>query len=208
MSIKSNSKCAQCRRAGEKLMLKGEKCLGPKCALTKRNYPPGVHGTGRKRFKISGYGKQLREKQKVKRMYGILERQFANYVAEAEKKVGDTGKFLITYLESRLDNVVYRMGLSQARISARQIVSHGHVMVNGRKVDIPSYRVKVGDTVALRENAKNKKIFQGIGERLVKFETPSWLSLDVKTLSARILNVPMLENPNFNSKVIIEFYSR
>ncbi|PIT88757.1 MAG: 30S ribosomal protein S4 [Candidatus Magasanikbacteria bacterium CG10_big_fil_rev_8_21_14_0_10_36_32] len=208
MSLKTNSKCAQCRRAGEKLMLKGEKCLGPKCPMSKRSYPPGMHGPNQKHAKISNYGKQLREKQKVKRMYGILEKQFSNYVIEASKKVGDTGKHLISSLESRLDNVVYRMGLGKSRISARQIVSHGHIMVNGKKLDVPSARVKVGDVVALREGAKNKKEFQGILEKLAKVEAPVWLGLDAKVASAKVLNTPTAENPMFNAKVIIEFYSR
>ncbi len=208
MSLKTNSRCAQCRRAGEKLMLKGEKCLGPKCPMTKRSYPPGMHGPDQKHVKISGYGKQLREKQKVKRIYGILEKQFSNYVAEAAEKVGDTSKYLLSYLESRLDNVVYRMGLCKSRITARQIVSHGHIMVNGKKLDVASARVRVGDVVALRDGAKNKKEFQGISEKLVKVEAPVWLGLDAKTASAKILNMPMVENPIFNAKAIIEFYSR
>lgn len=208
MSQKTNSKCAQCRRAGEKLMLKGEKCFGPKCPLNKRNYPPGMHGPDSKRAKSSGYGKQLREKQKVKKIYGLLERQFANYVAEAESKVGDTSKYLLTYLESRLDNVVYRMGICKSRIAARQVVSHGHIAVNGRKIDIPSYRVRVGDAIALRDNAKNKPAFQTLSERLAKVEPPAWLSVDAKMASARVLNTPIADNPIFNAKSIIEFYSR
>lgn len=208
MSIKINSKCAQCRRATEKLMLKGDKCLGPKCPLGKRNYPPGMHGPDQKRAKISGYGKQLREKQKVKKIYGILERQFANYVAEAESKVGDTSKYLLSYLESRLDNVVYRMGFCKSRIAARQVVGHGHITVNGRKTDIPSYRVRVGDVIALRESDKNKTSFQSIGERLAKAEPPSWIGIDAQTVSAKILNTPIADNPIFNANSIIEFYSR
>lgn len=208
MSEKINTKCAQCRRAGEKLMLKGEKCLTPKCPMNKRNYPPGMHGLNQKRTKMSGYGRQLKEKQKVKRVYGLIERQFANYVNEAAKKVGDTGKLLVASLESRLDNVVFRAGFAKSRLTARQLVNHGHFTVNGRKVDIPSYRVKSGDVVAVKESAKNKKGMQGLEERLAKAEYPSWIGVDAKTLSAKVLNIPTLENPNFNPATIIEFYSR
>lgn len=189
-------------------MLKGEKCLGPKCPFGKRNYAPGVHGPNSRRSKLSGYGKQLKEKQKVKRIYGLLERQFSNYVAEAQGKVGDTSKWLTQYLESRLDNVVYRAGLSKARFGARQLVSHGLITVNGAKVDIPSFRVKPGMVVAIKEGAKKKKGVENIGEHLAKAEFPSWISVDVKALSAKVLNAPTLENPNFNAQSIIEFYSR
>lgn len=189
-------------------MLKGEKCLSPKCPMNKRNYPPGMHGPNQKRTKMSGYGRQLKEKQKVKRVYGLIERQFANYVAEASNKVGDTSKLLIACLESRLDNVVFRAGFAKSRLTARQLVTHGHFTVNGRKVDIPSYRVKSGDVVAIKELAKNKKGMQGLEERLAKAEYPSWISTDAKTLSAKVLNAPVLENPNFNPASIIEFYSR
>jgi len=201
-------KCSQCRRAGEKLFLKGDRCAGPKCSMLKRNFPPGAHGPTQKHSKVSNYGKQLKEKQKAKRIYGILERQFENYVTEASRKTGDTGKFLVSFLESRLDNVVYRMNLGKSRTLARQIVNHGHVTVNGEKVNIPSYRVRVGDKVALSERSKKKKAYENISERLSKVETPSWLSLEAKEVSAKVLNAPTLDNPNFNSKTIIEFYSR
>ncbi|MDD4476786.1 MAG: 30S ribosomal protein S4 [Patescibacteria group bacterium] len=206
---RDTKQCAKCRRAGEKLFLKGEKCFGPKCPLLKRNYPPGMHGSEAKHHsKLSGYGKQLREKQKAKRIYGIMERQFANYVAEASKKVGNTGIILINYLESRLDNAVYRMGLGKSRQSARQIVSHGHITVNGRKVDVPSFRVKVGQIIALKESSKNKPAFTNIEERLAKAEAPSWISVDAKKVSAKITSDPVKEEPEFDAKTIIEFYSR
>lgn len=201
-------KCAQCRRAGEKLFLKGDKCSGPKCTILKRNFPPGMHGPDQRHAKMSSYGKQLKEKQKVKRIYGILERQFANYVAEASKKTGDTSKILLNYLEARLDNVIYRLGLAKSRTLARQVVAHGHIIVNGKKVDIPSYRVRVGETVGLSEKGKGKKGFENMEEKLAKVEAPSWLGLEAKTASAKVLNSPSLENPNFNAKAIIEFYSR
>ena len=210
MAIEFTDKCSRCRRAGQKLFLKGEKCTGPKCPLLKRNYAPGVHGTTKKggARKASVYGKQLFEKQKAKEMYGLRERQFANYVAEAAKKTGDTSKFLITYLESRLDNIVYRMGLGKSRKNARQIVSHGHITVNGRKVNIPSFRVKVGDEVALSEKSKASLLFDKITDKLAKVEAPGWLNLDAKKVSAKVLNTPTFDQAGFNAKSIIEFYSR
>ncbi|HLD61186.1 MAG TPA: 30S ribosomal protein S4 [Patescibacteria group bacterium] len=191
-----------CRKFGEKL------CDSPKCPVSRRSYPPGVHGPSRKRPKISGYGKQLLEKQKVKRIYGILERQFSNYVAEASKKTGDTSKFLLTYLESRLDNVVYRTGLANSRAAARQLVNHGHIVVNGGKVTIPSFRVKVSDQITLRDRSKASKLFEGRGETIAKKDFPSWLIVDSKSLSAKVLNTPTVENPNFDANAIIGFYSR
>ena len=158
MTQELDSKCSKCRRASEKLFLKGEKCMGPKCPLLKRNFPPGQHGSSGKHKKPSSYGRQLAEKQEAKRHYGLRERQFANYVAEAARKTGDTSKYLINYLEARLDNAVYRMGFAPSRSMARQIVSHGHITVNGKKLDIASYRVKVGDEIALSAKAKGKKV--------------------------------------------------
>jgi len=208
MSKVFDSICSQCRRAGGKLFLKGEKCLGPKCPLIKRNYIPGQHGPTAKNKKLSGYGKQLREKQQAKKMYGLREKQFANYVAEASRKTGDTSKYLVDYLESRLDNVVFRMGLTYSRATARQLVNHGHIIVNGKKVDIPSYRVKAGDEVGVGEISKGKKVFEKISEQLSKIEAPSWIHVDTKKIAGKILNSPVLDNPSFNPKAIIEFYSR
>jgi len=208
MSQKVNSKCAQCRRAGEKLMLKGDKCVGPKCPFVKRSYPPGMHGPDKKRVKISGYGKQLKEKQKIKRIYGMLERQFSNLVAEASLKEGDTSKILTSYLESRLDNAVFRAGFAKSRLSARQLVSHGLITVNGRRVDVPSFRAKPGMIIAVKENKKKKRIMENLSERIAKAELPSWVSVNPEALSAKILNEPVLENPNFNAQSIIEYYSR
>jgi len=151
-----------CRKFGEKL------CDSPKCPLMRRSYPPGMHGPNQKHTKLSGYGKQLREKQKVKRIYGILERQFSNYVAEASKKTGDTSKFLLHYLEARLDNVVYRSGFVSSRAAARQLVSHGHVVVNGKKLDIPSYRVRVGETITIKDKIRQSKLFENSAETIAK----------------------------------------
>ena len=200
--------CSQCRRAKEKLFLKGEKCAGPKCPMLKRPYAPGQHGPTKKGSKLSDYGKQLKEKQEAKRIYGLRERQFANYVAEASSKTGDTGKFLLQYLESRLDNVVFRMGLAKSRALARQLVNHGHITVNGKKVDIPSYRVRVSEVVALTSKSVSKKLFENLTETLSKVEAPVWLGLDAKTASAKILNTPSVDSTPFSAKAIIEFYSR
>lgn len=191
-----------CRKFGEKL------CDSAKCPVGRRKYPPGIHGPNQKHVKLSGFGKQLREKQKAKGMYGILERQFSNYVEEASRKTGDTNKILLNYLESRLDNVVYRLGFATSRRLARQLVSHGHILVNGKKLNIPSYRVRVGETISLKEKSQKSKLFENMTDKLSKFEPVSWVSVDPKKLSGKVLNAPTLENPNFDAKLIIEFYSR
>lgn len=191
------------------MFLKGDKCFSPKCPLLKRNFPPGQHGPNSRRgSKMSGYGKQLREKQKVKKMYGLVEKQFSNYVAEAARKHGDTSKYLLVYLESRLDNAVFRAGFASSRAGARQMVGHGLISVNGKKVDIPSFRVRVGDIISLSEKGKSKKGFAGLSEKLAKIEAPSWLSVNAKEVAAKILNTPTVADANFNAKSIIEFYSR
>lgn len=191
-----------CRLYGEKL------CDSPKCPVAKRNFPPGQHGLNRKRAKLSSFAKQLREKQKAKRIYGILERQFSNYVAEASRKPGDTSKYLTVYLESRLDNVVYRAGLSKSRAAARQLVNHGHVLINGKKVTIPSYRVRVGESISVKDRTKQSKLFEGVTEAMTKKDFPGWMAPDAKTLSVKVLNAPTLDMPNFDAKAIIGFYSR
>ncbi len=191
-----------CRQFGEKL------CDSPKCPVARRSYPAGQHGPDKRHSKLSGFGKQLREKQKVKRIYGILERQFSNYVAEASKKTGDTSKILLQYLESRLDNIVYRMGVAKSRSAARQMVSHGHVMVNGKKVNIPSYRVRVSDQIGFSTNIHKSKLMEGVSEAIGKKDIPGWLAVDVKTVSGKVLNTPTAENPNFDTNAIIGFYSR
>lgn len=208
MSKKINTNCAQCRRAGVKLMLKGEKCLGPKCPFAKRSYAPGQHGPTARRGKLSSYGSQLKEKQKAKRTYGLIEKQFANYIDKASKKTGDTSKIFIAMLESRLDNVIFRMGLGKSRLSARQLVSHGLVTVNGKKVDIPSYNTKIGDIISLSPKGKTRKGFENISEKLSKIEVPGWLDLNAKDASAKVLNVPQIDEPGFSITSIIEYYSR
>ena len=200
--------CSQCRRAGAKLFLKGEKCHGPKCAMVKRNYPGGQHGIKRRRAKKSVYGRQLAEKQKAKEVYGLRERQFSNYMKEAARKTGDTSSFLLNFLEARLDNTVFRIGLAPSRPAARQMIGHGHIAINDKKVDIPSYRVKVGEIITVRENKKNKAIFNKMKEKLTKAEPVSWLAVEPGKMGAKVLNVPVVETPGFDVKSIIEFYSR
>ena len=209
MTNKINEQCSSCRGVGAKLFLKGEKCNGPKCGIVRRNFPSGQHGVKKKRAKHSGYGRQLIEKQKAKKVYGILERQFTKYAKEAVSKTGDTSKFLLGYLESRLDNVVYRMGLGASRRASRQIVSHGHIIVNDRKVDVPSFRVRVGDVVSVGEISKKKIVFDKIEEKIAKKnDIPGWMAVDAKKLSAKVLNTPIVDNCSFDVKSIIEFYSK
>jgi len=205
----TTAKCKLCRREGEKLFLRGERCFGPKCAIIKRRYLPGVHGPT-SRTKLTGYGIQLREKQKAKKLYGLLERQFANLVKKSTKQKGDSGANLLILLETRLDNVVYRLGLGKSRSEARQRVNHGHIEVNGKKVDIPSYAVRVGETVGLREKSLKSKAYEGWLEKMMKTELPEWMVFDAKTLKAKIISLPDVSRmkQSFDPKIIIEFYSR
>ena len=204
-----DSKCSQCRRSGEKLFLKGERCFTPKCAMIKRNYAPGFHGPkGRKR--LSDYGTQLAEKQKAKKFYGLLEKQFRLTLTKASKRTGDAGKNFLRALEMRLDNVVYRLGWASSRAAARQLVNHGHFTVDGRKADIPSFSVKVGQTVRVKKNSTSNVYFKNRQENLKRAERPSWLNFDVKDLSAKVLHEPKdADLPlNLNIQVIIEYYSK
>ncbi|MFH1620693.1 MAG: 30S ribosomal protein S4 [Patescibacteria group bacterium] len=177
--------------------------------LAKRPYPPGVHGPNN-RSRITDYGKQLREKQRAKLVYGIMERQFSNYFVKSTKMKGDTGENLVRLLELRLDNVVFRAGLSKTRAGARQIVSHNHVNVNGKSVNIPSYKVKVGDVITIRENKRKKKTWINFSETVTSVETPSWLTTDLKELTVKVTSLPAGEELKqvFDPKLIIEFYSR
>ena len=202
-------KCKQCRREGEKLYLKGEKCLGPKCPVVRRAFPPGQHGPTT-RARITPFGIQLREKQKAKRIYGMMERQFRNYFEKAASKTGDTGVFLKQYLELRLDNVIYRLGFAKSRKQARQFVGHGLFTVNGKMVDIPSYQLRPGDTVAVKDNKAAKGAFKELKERLAKVEPPGWVTLDKENLTGKLINRPTAAelDQSFDSKLIVEFYSR
>ncbi|MBU0649187.1 30S ribosomal protein S4 [Patescibacteria group bacterium] len=209
MSKYIGSKCKLCRREGEKLFLKGERCFSAKCAIVKRNFPPGMHGAKRK-ARLTGYGIQLREKQKAKRLYGLLERQFRKYFETARKKKGSTSEVLVKLLEMRFDNVIYRLGFATSRSKARQMIGHGLFTINGRKVNIPSYNVRPNDIIKIKENKAGKKIFENLKDKLKKHETPSWLLLDAKKLEAKVLSGPAGDELKqiFDSKLIVEFYSR
>jgi small subunit ribosomal protein S4 len=201
--------CRLCRREGTKLFLKGTKCLSDKCPLEKRNFAPGQHGQSRK-AKIVGYGLQLREKQKAKRIYFTLETQFRAYYEKATKASGVTGDLLIQQLERRLDNVAFRLGFAISRRQARQVVRHGHVEVNGRKVNIPSYQVSVGDTVAIREAAKKLVIVEAASQYAAQNHSPSWLQIDFPNLTGKIITLPKREEISLpvNEQLIVELYSK
>jgi len=201
--------CRLCRREGMKLFLKGERCYTEKCAIEKRNFPPGQHGKTR-RAKLAGYGLQLREKQKVKRIYGVLEDQFRGYFETADRTKGITGEVLLQLLERRLDNVVYRLGLSTSRPQARQLVRHGHFLVNGKKVDIPSYSVRQGDVISvLTRSQKNTTIEHAI-EEVKGRGIPGWLSFDSASITGRIVSMPTREQINLpvQEQLIVELYSK
>ena len=208
----SKAKCKICRRLGVKLFLKGEKCLSPKCPMIKRNYPPGQKGK-RRPTPLSEYGKALREKQKLKNWYNLEERQFKNYVKkilEKRGKVEDPSSLLIKTLESRLDNVVFRLGFANSRALAKQLVSHGHFLVNGRSINIPSYLVKNGDVISIKPQKIKKAIFQNLKNLLKKYKTPTWLELNVEKLEGKVVGEPSLEEaaPPAEISAIFEFYSR
>lgn len=210
MARYNGPKCRQCRREGMKLFLKGERCHTDKCAIEKRNFPPGQHGKDRKP-KIVGYGLQLREKQKARRYYGVLEGQFRNLFEKASKAKGVTGDVMLALLERRLDNVIYRMGLGTSRSAARQIVRHGHVNVNGKKVNIPSYTVKPADVVEIREKAKENGNILMARDATAHQPSPSWLEVDREALRARILGIPKREELvqiQLNEQLIVELYSK
>lgn len=203
-------KCKRCRRAGEKLYLKGERCNTPKCAFTRRPYAPGIQSKGGRRRSLSEYGRQLAEKQKLKRTYGLLEKQFKNYVNKGIRQKGDSRENLMAELEKRLDNVIYRLGFASSREAARQMVSHGLVKVNERKVTIPSFQVKTKDKVAIKESAQKSSLFANLKTTLKKYKAPSWLKLDVGKMEGLVLNMPSKEDLGElgNLGMIIEFYSR
>jgi len=206
-----DSVCKLCRREGEKLFLKGDRCFSPKCAIERRGYPPGQHGRQAKfRRKESDFGLQLREKQKARRIYGVFERQFRRYFREALRRKGLTGINLLIILETRLDNVIYRLGFAASRAQARQLVSHGHFEVNGRKTNIPSFLVSEGDVIAVRQNNKSNVYFKDMAGNMDEGRVPDWLSLDGKNLSAKVLNEPTREHTDvtLNEQLIVEHYSR
>jgi len=200
-------KCKKCRREGKKLFIKGERCFGVKCAMIKRPYAPGQHGQARK-MGLSEYGIQLREKQKVKRIYGVLERQFRKYYEMASRVHGNTGVFLSTLLERRLDSVVYRLGFASSRNQARQLVNHGHLLLNGKKVDIPSFLVKEGDVISFKKNQGN--YFEDLKNILKNHQTPSWLSLDIQKVQGKVVSNPVLSEIDTGTDIhlIVEYYSK
>ena len=201
--------CRLCRREGTKLFLKGTKCFSEKCPIEKRNFPPGMHGKDRK-AKIVGYGLQLHEKQKAKRMYFTLEGQFREYYEKANRATGVTGELLIQQLERRLDNVAYRLGFAISRRQARQVVRHGHVTVNGKKVNIPSYQVNAGDEIAIRDSAKKLLIVEQGAQYAAQNPVPAWLEMNFDTLTGRILSLPKRKDINLpiNEQLIVELYSK
>jgi small subunit ribosomal protein S4 len=201
--------CRLCRREGMKLFLKGERCYTEKCAIEKRNFAPGQHGKSR-RAKMLGYGVQLREKQKVKRIYGVLEDQFRRYFEQAERLKGITGEVLLQLLERRLDNVAYRLGFATSRPQARQLVRHGHFAVNGRKVDIPSFLVRAGDVVTVRTGSQKNVTIQHALEEVKGRGVPEWLQLQGEAFSGRVVSLPTREQINLpvQEQLIVELYSK
>ena len=200
--------CKLCRREGKKLYLKGERCTSGKCALDRRSTAPGQHGAAKK--KMGEYGVQLREKQSTRRYYGILEKQFKNYYAEAARKEGMTGENLLVLLERRLDNVVFRMGMAESHRDARQLVLHAHFTLNGKKVNIPSILVKPGDVIAVKESSRDSAKIKGLAEALESKTAPKWLDVDKTNLQAKVVSFPAREDIDFdfNEQLIVELYSK
>lgn len=208
MARNIDPKCRQCRREGEKLFLKGEKCYSDKCAMERRPQAPGQHGA--KNLRVSDYGKQLREKQKIRRIYGVLERQFRLVYKEADRRRGVTGENLLQMLESRLDSVAYRMGFGASRSEARQVVRHNGILVNGKRVNIPSYQVKPGDVIEVAEPAKNQLRIKGAVEAAEGRGFPDWVEVDVKALKGTFKARPQRSElpPTINESMVIELYSK
>ena len=209
MATYREAKCRLCRREGEKLFLKGARCFTEKCAFERRGYAPGEHGKDR-RSKETSYGLQLRMKQKTRRIYGILERQFRNYFAKAERQKGVTGENLLLQLERRLDNIVFRMGFGSSRAAARRLVGHRHITVNDRIVDVPSFQVKVGDEIRIRPNSKSNVMILASVEQSKARDMMSWLSVDYEKMSGRVLEYPTRANipTKVTEQLIVELYSK
>lgn len=202
--------CRLCRRENTKLFLKGEKCNTDKCPLVRRGKAPGQHGANAARKRVKEYGLQLREKQKAKRYYGILEKQFENYFEKADKKPGQTGENLLTMIERRLDNVVYRMGMADSRRQARQLVRHGHITVNGKKADIPSIILKKGDVVSIKEKSRKSELIKMLIENITARTVPAWLDVDKENIVATVAALPAREDIDFpfEEHLIVELYSK
>jgi small subunit ribosomal protein S4 len=201
--------CRLCRRYGDKLYLKGDRCMGPKCAFERRPTAPGTQKFGRRR-RVSDRSLQLREKQRARSIYGIMEGQFRRYYRQAVRRAGVTGEQLVRMLEMRLDNVVYRLGFAESRAQARQTVRHGHIMLNGRKTDIPSCALRVGDEIAWTPQGRNTELFKIVQAKLQSKEVPDWVSVDAAAMSGRVLAQPDIAQvgAKFDPAVIVEFYSR
>ncbi|HXN05610.1 MAG TPA: 30S ribosomal protein S4 [Nitrospiria bacterium] len=208
MARYTDSVCRQCRREGTKLFLKGSRCLTDKCAIDRRAYPPGQHGQARPR--ASEYRVQLREKQKLKRIYGLMEQQFRNYFKKAEQKTGITGEILLQFLERRLDNAVFRMGFASSRRQARQLVGHKHILVNGKSVDIPSFLVKAGDQIEVKEKSRAIPVVLGAIEVVEAIGIPSWIELDKANFRGTVKQLPGKEDISLpvNEQLVVELYSR
>lgn len=208
MARYTDAVCRLCRREGQKLFLKGDRCYTDKCAVARRSYAPGQHGQGRS--KVSEYGTQLREKQKAKRYYGVLEDQFRGYFELASKRKGQTGENLLSILESRLDNVVYRLGFAMSRAEARQLVRHGHFTVNGKKVNIPSYLVKIGEVIAIKDSTKGLDKMKNVIEANSFRQPPKWLDYDKNALTAKVIALPAKEDIDLpiEEHLIVELYSK
>ena len=202
------SVCRLCRREGAKLFLKGTRCYTKKCSFERRPSPPGQHGVRRR--KVGEFGLQLREKQKVRKTYGVLERQFRNYFVEAESRPGVTGETLLRFLELRLDNVIYRMGFAPSRPAARQLVGHGHFTVNGRPTNVPSYQLRPGDRIAVRESHRTREPFKVAKETLRSHQAPEWVSVDAANLGGAIADLPRRDQMplDLNEQLVVEYYSR
>jgi len=211
MARYTDAVCKLCRREGQKLFLKGERCMGNKCAMENRAFPPGAHGKKATfRRKVSDFGMQLREKQKARRIYGVMERQFRRYFKEATRRKGLTGENLLSILESRLDNVVYRLGFADSRAQARQLVLHGHFEVNGRKTDVPSYLVEQGDVITVKTNSRGNTFFKERAQVLQTKSSPAWLGLEAVAMRGAVLGEPSREDIAIplNEQLIVEYYSR
>ncbi len=208
MARYTDASCRLCRREGQKLFLKGDRCYTEKCAMVGRAYPPGMHGQGRS--KTSEYGSQLREKQKAKRYYGLLESQFRSYFEMAERRPGQTGENLLSILETRLDNVVYRLGFAMSRAEARQLVTHGHITVNGKRVNIPSFLVKPGMIISLRERSRNLEKIKSNVEANAFRQPPKWLEYDANNMIVKVVGVPQREDIDLpiEEHLIVELYSK
>jgi len=209
MAKNLSPKCKMCRREGEKLLLKGDRCFTQKCSIVRRNYVPGMHGPASSK-NMSDYNIHLREKQKAKKIYGLLEKQFKNYFIKANKKEGVTGDLLLQLLEGRLDNVIFRLGIVKSRNGARQIVGHRHVKVNDRIVNIPSFQVSIGDKISIKENSLKKAYFSNLLKIKSTESIPSWLRKDVKNLKGEVVDLPKIDeiDSSINTQLIVEYYSK